>query len=162
MVCSKCEFVFWHILAVCNLKSIEKWISLWSRGKSYPDFEFQQNQYWYCFFLQLIKFIYVSFDIKLWKCGVVIKSFGDFFADEYQYACVSNAFNFLTSVTVQNLLFILFMVLIDTWYESTQLIFVQLEHFTLSQFLFVTGLSSNWFFFSGKLSSHQGELDLLE
>ena len=84
---------------------------------------------------QPIRFKYVSFDIKLWKCAQVVKSFGNFFTDEHYHACCrSHAFDLHTTVTLQNFTFVLFMVVIDIWHRST------------------------WTNYSGKISLHQGSL----
>ena len=123
---------------------------------------------------QPIRFKFDSFDIKLWNCGLVVESFGDFFDDQYYLACCSNAFNLRTRVTVQNLTFVPFMVLIDTSYKSTQVIIVQLEQFTQTKCLFIGrncstsfsqtdsrlsgGNQSNWQNFSNKLSLYPGNL----
>ena len=108
---------------------------------------------------QPIRFKYVSFDIKLWKRAKVVKSFGNFFTDEHYHACCrSHAFDLHTTVTVQNFTFL---VVIDTWHRSTQVIIVQLEQVTQAIFLFIRGVCSTRLILSDDLSPYQGKLNHL-
>ena len=108
---------------------------------------------------QPIRFKYVSFDIELWKRAKVVKSFGNFFTDEHYHACCrSHAFDLHTTVTVQNFTFL---VVIDTWHRSTQVIIVQLEQVTQAIFLFIRGVCSTRLILSDDLSPYQGKLNHL-
>ena len=61
----------------------------------------------------------------------MVANIGDFFPDEYHFACDSSyAFNLLSTVLLQRFTFIPLTVLIDTWYRSAQVIIVRLEQFT--------------------------------
>ena len=73
------------------------------------------------FSFQQMKFEYVSSDEEIWSCCLVVKNFGskNFLADVYSCGlCCSNAFNLHITVTVQFLLYVIFLDLIDTWHES--------------------------------------------
>ena len=57
-------------------------------------------------FSRPIRFINDFSDVNFWVCGWLIKCNGDFFADETHHAGFrSNAFNFLTTVTLRKLNF---------------------------------------------------------
>ena len=115
------------------------------------------------FFFQPMIIEYFSSDNQIWGCGLVVKSVGsgEVFADEYCRACCcSNAFSLDTTVTLQSLIYVPSMDLIDSWHQKyprdTPDGFVQFGNFTQSKCcLIIKGICSTWLIFWDKLSPHQ-------
>ena len=66
-----------------------------------------------------------------------------------------------TLVSKQTFVFVPFLVLIATWCKSTQLIFVRIEHFTQTKFLFLTHFPLINFFWHAVNSADRNNLRMI-
>ena len=171
-----CDFVFWQTLTVCIFKLFVDWIlfsetvnfffdkhwlfvpqnllekqlNLGVKLKTIRSSVFSEQSNGDAFtFTPTNRSKFNFFDNKLWNCGSIVKSFGDFFAHDYHHACFRcNASNLYTAVTLRIFTLVSFLVTIDTWCKSTKLTIVEYEQLIQIMCLFIIEKCSSWLNFS--------------